>query len=232
MDEQRYAGLRLVQLASPFLERKDRAGLAEALEGTWSSECLALLLSDGDSAVVRAAAICLGLVGEMEDGPALAKLLQHADAVIVEVAEDALWSIWFRAGGSLGQAVLSKIAQAIREEQTENVVGMLTALIGAQKDYAEAYHQRSQAHYLRGAYDEGLRDARRAVELNPLHFGALANLAHCLAALGRYPEALEGYRQVLSLHPRMPGISSSIRQIREHQMRSEPARTLTLVNAD
>ncbi len=232
MDEQGYAGQRLVQLTAPYLERKDRVGLAAALEGDWSPECLALLLNNVDSTVVRAAAVCLGLVGRMEDGPAVAKLLHHEDPVLVEAVEDALWSIWFRAGGSVGQAVLSKIARAIRDEQTDNVVGMLSALITAQKDYAEAYHQRSQAHYLRGAYDEGLRDARRAFELNPLHFGALANLAHCLAALGRYQEALQAYRQVLSIHPRMPGISSSIRQIREHQMRAEPAKTLTLVNAD
>lgn len=232
MDEQRFAGQRLVQLVTPFLERQDRAGLAVALEGGWSPECLALLLEDEDWTVVRAAAVCLGLVGVMESGRALAKLLGHEDPVIVEAAEDALWSIWFRAEGLLPQEVLSRIARSIDAGETENVVPMLTALIHSKKDFAEAYHQRSQAHYLRGAYDESLRDARRAFDLNPLHFGALANMAHSYAAMGRFAEALKTYRKVHALHPHLAGIRTSIRQIRERFTQSAPAGALTLVDAE
>ncbi len=232
MDEQRFAGQRLLQLVGPFLERQDRAGLAAALEGGWSPECLALLLEDPDWSVVRAAAVCLGLVGEAEAGPALAKLLAYDDPVVVEAAEDALWRIWFRAAGPLPQAVLSRIAKSIREGETENVAPMLTELIRSHPTFAEAHHQRSQAHYLRGAYDETLRDARRAFELNPLHFGALANMAHSYAALGHYAEALKAYREVLALHPHMPGIRSSIRQVRERLGQTVSAEALTLVDAE
>lgn len=232
MDEQRYAGQRLVQLAGPFLDRKDRVGLAAALEGGWSPECLALLLEDEDWTVVRAAAVCLGVVGSLNAGPALIHLLGHDDPDVVEAAEDALWSIWFRAKGPLPQAVLGKIAQAIRNGETENVVPMLTELIRTQPAFAEAFHQRSQAHYLRGAYDEGLRDARRAYELNPLHFGALANIAHCYAAIGRYAEALKTYRDVLALYPNQPLIRKALRQIRERVAQTQPTGELMLVEAE
>ena len=214
------------------MERQDRPGLARALEGAWSPECLALLLEDADWTVVRAAAVCLSLVGDMKSAPGLARLLSYDDPVVVEAAEDALWSIWFRAEGPLPQEVLNRIAQSIRQGETENVVAMLSELIHVKKSFAEAYHQRSQAHYLRGSYDEALRDARRAFELNPLHFGALANIAHGLAAMGQYDEALKTYRQVLALHPHMPGIQSSIRQIRERFAVSDPAPTLSLVHAE
>jgi tetratricopeptide (TPR) repeat protein len=130
------------------------------------------------------------------------------------------------------QAVLSKIAAAIRRNETENVVPMLTELIRAHPTYAEAYHQRSQAHYFRGAYDEGLRDARRAFELNPLHFGALANIAHCHAAMGRFPEALRAYRETLALYPNQPLIRKAMREIRERVAQTQPTGELMLVEAD
>ncbi|HKQ46878.1 MAG TPA: tetratricopeptide repeat protein [Phycisphaerae bacterium] len=232
MDEQRYAGQRLVQLAAPYLDRKDRVGLAAALEGEWSPECLALLLEDDNEAVVRAAAVSLGVVGSGKAGPSLIHLLGHENPDVVEAAEDALWSIWFRAKGSLPQAVLGKIAQAIRNGETENVVPMLTELIRTQPTYAEAFHQRSQAHYLRGEYEEGLRDARRAYELNPLHFGALANIAHCYAAIGHYAEALKSYRDALALYPHQPLIRKAIRELRERVARTQLTGELMLVEAE
>jgi tetratricopeptide (TPR) repeat protein len=232
MDEQKYAGQRLVQLAGPFLDRNDRVGLAAALEGCWSAECLALLLDDADWTVVRSAAVSLGVVGGVGAGPALTRLLGHIEPDVVEAAEDALWSIWFRAKGPLPQAVLARIAQDIRRGMTENVVPMLTELIRAEPRFAEAHHQRSQAHYLRGAYDEALRDARRAFELNPLHFGALAIIAHCCVELGRIPEALEAYREVLALHPNLTGIRSAIREVRQRLIQSQPTGELMLIDAD
>jgi tetratricopeptide (TPR) repeat protein len=114
----------------------------------------------------------------------------------------------------MAQAVLSRIAGSISGGETENIVPMLTELIRAYPGYAEAYHQRSQAHYLQNSYQQALRDARRAFQINPLHFGALANQAHALVGLGQFPEALKVYRQVLKLHPTMPAIREAIGHLR------------------
>jgi tetratricopeptide (TPR) repeat protein len=215
MDEQVAAGRRLAELARSYIDRDDKAGLARRLEADWSSDCLALLLGDDDAGVVELAALGLGLIGDMSCCPRLAQSLHHEDQAVVLATEDALWSIWFRAGGCMGQAALTRIAEAIKAGTTENVVPMLTELIRTLPTYAEAHHQRSQAYYLEGVYALVLRDARRAFELNPWHFGALANQAHALSALGRMQEALRVYRQVLELHPRMPGVRESIRRLRE-----------------
>jgi tetratricopeptide (TPR) repeat protein len=215
MDEQMVAGARLVELAKPYVDRADMEGLARQLEARWSPDCLALLLENGDALVARLAAIGLGLIGDMPCCSALAKALHHDDPTVVLAAEDAMWSIWFRAGGSLGQAVLVKIAESIKARTIEDAVPMLNGLVRKLPTFAEAYHQRSQAHYLNGEYPQALRDARRASELNPWHFAAVANQAHSLAALGRMQEALGAYRHVLRLHPRMPGIRESIRCVRE-----------------
>lgn len=215
MDGGQIVGLRLTELARPYLARNDRDGLARRLEADWSPECLELLLDAADTDIVRVASVALGLIGRMGVCAPLARLLHHASDTVAAAAEEALWSIWFRDGGMVAQGVLLRIARAIRSGQTENVVSMLTELIRARPMYAEAHHQRSQAYYLEGSFHFALRDARRAGELNPWHFGALANQAHALVALGRFPEALEAYTAVLNLHPRMPGISESVDRLRE-----------------
>ena len=216
MDEQRAAGRSLFELAQPYLRSGDKDGLARRLSEAWSGECLRMLLEDDDADVARTAATCLGIVGDGDSGQAIARLLHHETPPVVEAAEDALWSLWFREGGPMARAVLMRIARAIEAHDTECVVPLLTELIRAYPNYSEAYHQRSQAYFLESAYEPALRDARRAFKLNPLHFGALANQAHIHVALGRHQDALRLYRQVLRIHPRFGGIRDAIHQLREH----------------
>jgi tetratricopeptide (TPR) repeat protein len=215
MDEQLVVARRLIESARPYLHCGDRDGLAARIAEEWSPECLRLLLTSDDAEAVAIAAACLGLLGDRASAPAIAELLHHYDADVVAAAENALWSIWFRAAGPMAQAVLSRITQDLTAGEIENIVPMLTELIRAYPGYAEAYHQRSQAHYLQNCYQLALQDARRAFQINPLHFGALANEAHALSALGRPREALKVYRQVLRLHPTMPGIRETISHLRQ-----------------
>jgi len=220
MDEQRAAVRRLLDLARPFLDSRDHDGLSEALRKSWSPDCLTLLLKDRDDDVVAVSAVCLGLIGDISAGPALAGLLGHENLLIVDAAENALWAIWFRDGGPVARAVLYRLAQGVQERRTEKVTAMLTELVRSQPTYAEAFHQRAQAHYLDNEFASALRDAKRAFELNPLHFAALALSGHCYAVLGRYQDAIKTYREVLRIYPKMPGIRDSMREIRE---RFEPA---------
>lgn len=214
MDELQVAGNRLIALARPLIERDDLDGLSERLQDAWSPECLRLLLTADQDEIVEVAAVCLGLVGGPSDASPLAELLHHDAATVAESAEHALWTIWFREGGPQGRAALSRIAKNIDDGDIENVIPILNDLIRTQPNFAEAHHQRSQAYYLVSNYEKSLRDARRAFQLNPLHFGALANQAHCCAALDRPGEALHLYRDVLSIHPRMPGIRRTIQLLR------------------
>lgn len=214
MDELHIVGTRLVKLARPYLDRGDRDGLAGHLTESWSPECLALLLDSEDDDIVEVATSCLGLIGDMPVCDPLARLLHHPSETIGNAAEDALWAVWFRAGGRLAQSVLTRIARAIEAGESENAVSMLTELVRSHPTYAEAYHQRSQAHYLEDRFDATMRDAQRAIKLNPWHFGAMANRAHALVGLGRMQDALIAYRRVLTLHPRMAGIRTAIRHLR------------------
>lgn len=212
MDQANLVGRRLVDLVRREASAPTR--LAATLNEHWSADCLRLQLASGECDVVEAAAQALGLIGSMADVPALAKCLHHEEVAVSHVAEEAMWSIFFRAGGDLAQAVLSRIAASIGRGDTENVIPLLTELIRTHPAYAEAYHQRAQAHYLADRYDPALRDAMRAVRLNPHHFEAVALQGHCLGALGRWADAVQCYQAGLRINPRMTGVRRAMRGIR------------------
>jgi len=214
MDEPQIAGRRLAADCDPYLQRGDMDGMAAMLVERWSEQRIAELLASRDTEVLRTAVRALGAIGRMTACPLLAPVLRHHSAEIRAAAEDALWSVWFRAGGRTAQAVLHRIAQSIRDGDLHAVPLMLTELIRTYPAYAEAHHQRSQAYYLTSAYEQAVRDAARAVALNPWHFAARAVHAHGLAGLGRYHEALRSYQEVLRLHPFMNGIRESIQGVR------------------
>lgn len=216
MDENTVAGSRLLDLATPYLARRDRDGLAIALREAWSVPCLVLLLDQSDPVVVATAAICVGLIGHADSLPRLATLLHHADEQVVEAAEEAMWTISFRAGTPLEHQALWRIAESIRAGVSENVATLLKPLIRANRRFAEAFHQRGQAHYLDGAFSHALRDADRTIAINPYHFAAHALRANCLAAMHREKEALEAYRRVLQIHPRFYGARDAIHCLQRH----------------
>jgi len=213
MDESAHAGRRLIQFFDTWRGRA-RDDLAASLADQWSPECLARLLDSPERRVVCAAAQAIGLIGRLSDQERLAALLHHADPSVAQSAEDAMWSLWFRDGGPIACAVLTRLARSVDRGDTENVIPLLNDLIRTHPTFAEAFHQRSQVYYLDGAHEESLRDARRAVALNPLHFAALATLGHCHAALGRFSEAIRIYDQVLRIHPAMSGIRQTLQAVR------------------
>lgn len=214
MDQQRAVGLRLLDLARPFLDQKDHDGLAARLAEEWSPDCLVLLLSNHDYEIVEVAARCLGLTGGMSHARSIAALLRHEEPTVVSAAEIALWNIWFRDGGELARRMLYKIAISLNDGETENIVPILTDLIRQRPTYAEAFHQRAQAQFLQENYAAALKDARRALQFNPLHFSAMALCGHCLSCLGRLEEALNAYREALEIHPSLSDIRTAIQRIR------------------
>ncbi len=213
LDQANVVGRRLVDLIRKSASAPEQ--LIATLNESWSADCLRLQLSSNEGDVVEAAAKALSLIGSTADLPALVKILHHEDAALQRGAEEAMWSIFFRAGGDLAQAVLSRIAVSIGKGDTENVIPLLTELIRTHPAYAEAYHQRAQAHYLADRYDPALRDASRAVRLNPHHFEAAALQGHCLGALGRWADAVQHYQAALRINPRMTAVRRAMRGMRD-----------------
>ncbi len=158
-----------------------------------------------------------GAAGQCE---LLASLLHHDDLRVVDAAEQALWRLWFASGPTAVRSDLYRAMLHLQAERWPEALAELDAVVAVEPGYAEAWNQRAIAHYFLGDYCRSICDCRRALLLNPYHFGAMAGMGHCFAQLGRFEDALDCYHRALRIHPRMEGIRQTIREIR---MRTRPS---------
>lgn len=198
------------------LRRCDEDALEAELHAHWPRERLITFLASNDDNVVKVAAACLGCVGTSADYPALAAALHHDDSVVVAMAEHALWEISFRQGPPALRRRLCRAVCLIEFGRYSLAIRVLDEVTRHAPWFVEAHNQRAIAHYLSGNYAEALADCRRAIRLNPLHFGAVAGAGHALVQMGRYREAIDAYHRALAIHPRLDGIRQSIRKARAY----------------
>lgn len=199
----------------PLLERNDRAAVLRALAENWPVSQLVEFFSSDIDEVVRLAAICVGMIGQMPDARYLSHLLAHENSDVVTAAEDALWSVWMRAGSD---AARNELALALRDLQTGRVdsgLGRLERLCRFEPTFAEAHHQRGMALHGLGYADEALAEYRETLDRNPLHFAALASIGHLLIEQSDYTAALEHYRSAVAIHPHIADLPELLPQLEQ-----------------
>lgn len=116
-------------------------------------------------------------------------------------AEDAIWRMWMSQGPSDATVL---VEQAMKKRETYDFAGALELLNRAVElapDWAEAWNQRGFIHFLRENYDEALSDVDRAIELEPMHFAALAGKAHILMRQGRMELGQQALRKAVEIDP-------------------------------
>ncbi len=217
-------GRELIDQLRPILESGRLEVLLDELEQRWPSERLRESLEHLADDGIKIALFCLSLVGTMDDAPAVARRLHHPDTYIAKLAENTMWSIWFRAGDASSNLALSQAVQMIGENRLDEARDGLSALLERRPDFAEAYNQRSIALFLQGCYAPACEDLRSALRLNPLHFAALAGLGHCHAAECQWTEALDCYQRALAIHPRVDGLPGLVAELMDTLARREAKR--------
>jgi len=198
----------------PLLEAKDAAALLSYLKRHWTPEQITSLLACPDHDARKVAALALALVGGKCCIPDLALRLRDPDALTNEMAEHALWSIWFRCGTPSANADLARGAQCLSERDFDCALEHFGRAIAACPDFAEAYNQRAIARYLLEDYEACMRDCLQAIALMPCHFGAWAGLGHCHAHFGRMEEALGCYEKALEIDPHLSCVKQAVDELK------------------
>jgi tetratricopeptide (TPR) repeat protein len=202
-----------VALVRKPLEERNSAKLAGVLHEHWSEEQISSLLHSGHNDARKLATLALGLTGGVHCVTALATQLRDDDPMVNQMAEHALWTIWFRAGKCPAhQRVLegTRLMNARRFEEAEDA---FCQAIELDPVYAEAYNQRSLARYLMENYRLSVQDAEKTVQLMPMHFGAWSGMGHCYAHLGQRVRALECYHRALAINPYLHCIGQIIEEL-------------------
>jgi tetratricopeptide (TPR) repeat protein len=205
---------RFIASVKPLLEAKDLEGLFCHLRSNWTADQITSLLSSRNSDARKVAALALSLVGRACCIPALAERLRDRDIMTNQMAEHALWSIWFRCGSSEANAELARGAECLSGRNFDCAFDHFNRAVALSPEFAEAYNQRAIAWYMIEEYEKSAADCMRAAELMPCHFGAWAGLGHCHAHHGRLDEAIRCYERALAINPHLDGIRQVVGEIR------------------
>jgi tetratricopeptide (TPR) repeat protein len=112
-----------------------------------------------------------------------------------------MWEIWLDAPDELAQAMLDEGVALNQMGARVESRAVLSRLVDYCPDYAEGYNQRAFAAFLSGDFEAALTDLDTAIELQPVHLGALTGKALTLIGMGRDDEAQEVLRIALAINP-------------------------------
>ena len=110
--------------------------------------------------------------------------LKNPDEKIRDRATQEFWHLWFMQKGVLGWELLRRAQSLMEAGENEQAEAILTKTIADLPDFAEAWNRRAVLYYTMGEYEKSRNDCLKAIELNPIHFGAFHGLGLCYASLG------------------------------------------------
>jgi tetratricopeptide (TPR) repeat protein len=184
-----------------FLSSRDADAFRRRVLGRYNEGTLCRMAQSGNLQTRRAAIFALGLVGSYETNPVVASALRDHDPVVRNLAQNALWAIWFRADTPENNAALEEVRTLIGRDRLDEAIRQASTLIERSPHFSEAYNQRAIAYYHQGNLEQSAADCRRVLRRNPYHIGALSGLGKCYVDLGRRDEALQVFRRLLDLQP-------------------------------
>lgn len=129
-------------------------------------------------------------------------------------AEDRIWSLWMTHRNAAAARVLDLATDDIAARRFDIADTRLTRLLRSCPDFAEAWNKRATLYYMLGRDEESIADIRRALQLEPRHFGALAGFGEICLEHGDSEAALIGFYAALRLHPHLQEVIKTCHRIR------------------
>lgn len=205
-----------VQLVEPLLAQQDLSGLLALLKSHWQPDQIRCLLRGKHVDAKKVALLALALVGPACCLEELCVQLKDEDPLIRQLAEHAMWAIWFR-GGETPEAneLVCRGAQALSDRDLPGAIRFFNQAIHRDPDFAEAYNQRAIAHYLAEDYPKSIADCQRTIRRMACHFGAWAGMGHCHAHLNQIAQAVECYEKALSIYPHMDCVGEAVVELKK-----------------
>jgi tetratricopeptide (TPR) repeat protein len=151
--------------------------------------------------------------GFRRSNPVLARALGDTDPIVRNLAEGALWAVWFRADTPENNRTLQHVIQLAGQGEMNRAETLASRLIAIAPGCAEAYNQRAIIYFEQGRFAESAQDCQRALSVNPYHFGALSGLFQCQYRLDRLADALKTLRKASKLQPYNMKFRETIRRL-------------------
>lgn len=124
-----------------------------------------------------------------------------------------IWAIWYQHDNEAVTQAMRDGQNAMRAGEPGVALAMFDKVTRLAPQYAEGWNARATVHYMLGNYEKSLADITRTLDLEPLHFGALAGRGLCLAAQDKPEKALDAFRASLAINPHQPRTQRRLRKL-------------------
>ena len=122
--------------------------------------------------------------------------------------------LWELSGSTTVDLLFRRGREAMEEEDLETAIEHLTAVTDHAPEFAEGWHARATAYYMKDLYGPALSDLQRALALNPDNYNAIFGLGIMLQEFGDYVRAEEAFLQVLALHPHHENATTALERLK------------------
>lgn len=187
--------------------------LARAAATRWTPRQLSPLLQQEQVEVRKLACLVLASIGDHRAVGSLTAALRDSEATVSQLAEQALWSIWFRDGSHEAQIPFRRGLEEMSENKLDDAVTSFREASVIDPEFTESFNQCATAHYLAQRWVESIELCEKVLERQRAHFGAMAGLGHAHLQMGNFAEASRWYRHALKIHPRMHTVAHALSRI-------------------
>lgn len=143
-------------------------------------------------------------------------ILQSSDELLeVRAAENLIWTTWIEHEDRNNTRLMHMGIKAMADRRFDDAAEIFTALIDQAPDYAEAWNKRATVYFIQGKLALSAADVDRTLALEPRHFGALSGLGQIEMLRGNGDAALKAFESAVALHPRLAGMESLIRDLKQ-----------------
>jgi tetratricopeptide (TPR) repeat protein len=134
-------------------------------------------------------------------GELYVELGKAKDAETAAPLMQAIENLWRATGSPTVDLLIGRAMRFTKDADLDLALEILDSTVAIAPEEAEGWYLRARVHYLQSKYDLALADLRRALNRDPRHYRALADLGLVFEALGTKKEALEAYRKALQVNP-------------------------------
>ncbi len=134
---------------------------------------------------------------------------------MAKAIEQRIWAVWAVSRSDTTNLLMSRVRTAFERHDVDLALKLLDAIVKIKPDYTEAWNRRATIYFTKKDYGRALADLREVLKREPRHFGALSGLGLILQDIGDDKEALDVYRRVLTIYPRMERVPEIVRKLQE-----------------
>jgi tetratricopeptide (TPR) repeat protein len=122
--------------------------------------------------------------------------------------------LWGQSGSTALDMLLRRGREAMKEQDLDVAIEHLTAVTDHAPGFAEGWHARATAYYMKGRYGPALDDLQKALILNPSNYNAIFGLGVMFQEFGDLRRAERAFEQVLALHPNHENATKAREQLK------------------